>query len=68
VDIVDDGRNAFLFNAGDPVSLVSVIDKALAASSMDDPVRLQARQTMLERYRSEYVADRYLQLYQELLP
>ncbi len=68
VDIVEDGQNAFLFNAGDPASLITALKKALASPPSGDSLRTRARETMLERYRSGHIADHYLRLYKELVP
>jgi glycosyltransferase involved in cell wall biosynthesis len=66
-DLIEHGRNGFLFPAGDAQALERCIDDALSGKFDLGALAHAARQTVVEKYSFESVLDRYRELYQSLL-
>ncbi|MCC7418406.1 MAG: glycosyltransferase family 4 protein [Acidobacteria bacterium] len=65
--VIEDGASGFIVPPGDERALASVLTMLLRDRGMMEEVGRRARQTILERYAIDAVADRYLALYGELL-
>jgi glycosyltransferase involved in cell wall biosynthesis len=62
-EIVDDGRNGFLFRAGDACDLAQVLARVLADGDGRARVAAAARHDMRERFAWDTVAARLLEVY-----
>jgi glycosyltransferase involved in cell wall biosynthesis len=67
VDVIEHEKNGLLFTVDDPDSLTRNLISLLDQPNRRQQLGLTARQTIENYYSLEYVADRYITLYQELL-
>lgn len=66
-DVVQDEENGLVFTTEDPNSLAQALSLLLEQSDLRQQLGRMARQTVEERYSLNFVADRYIAMYQELL-
>jgi len=63
-DVVEEGKNGFLFPAGDPTKLAQTLEKALSATTCyGKEIGRAARRTVTERFGWETVAKRVYDFY-----
>jgi glycosyltransferase involved in cell wall biosynthesis len=62
--IIEDQRNGFLVPPGDVAALSAAIAALLPDAALRERIGAAARATVVERYSSASVADRWLDMYQ----
>lgn len=67
LDIIHDGNDGLLFEYQDEVQLAEHITRLLNDDALKKAIGKAARETMLGRFSLSAIADRYIQLYEELL-
>lgn len=66
-DMVSDGTNGYLFEAGDVSSCVEALKRAVATSAEDySAMSAAARETLAARFSMESVVERHMKLYRSL--
>lgn len=66
-DLIEDGVNGLLVPPGDPEALAGALASLLDSQTLREKLALGARKTICQYYTIESVADRYVNLYQNLL-
>ena len=66
-EIVEDGYNGFLVNAGDVEGLAAQLVRILSDSSLADRMGVRSRLRMQERLTSEEMVNSYVNLYTQVL-
>jgi glycosyltransferase involved in cell wall biosynthesis len=62
-DIVQDGINGLLVNPGDKIGLYNALDKLITDQTFRNNLGLLARQTVMDRYSTESVTKRYIEVF-----
>ena len=66
-DVISDGRDGILVEAEDPASLADGIERLLDDGDLRARLGREARRTIASRFTIDRVADRYRELYEELI-
>jgi glycosyltransferase involved in cell wall biosynthesis len=66
-DLIQDGLNGLLVPPDDAEALATTLEKLLDSRSLREKLGRHARETVCQKYSIEAVANRYLELYQNLL-
>jgi glycosyltransferase involved in cell wall biosynthesis len=66
-DVIEDKQNGLTFTKGDPESLANAVTSLLEQAALREQVGRTARQTIESRYSLEFIAERYIALYNDML-
>jgi len=67
VDVVEDGTSGILFEPGNVSDLSSALKRLLEDVALRRRLGAEARKTISERFSIDIVADKYIELYKNLL-
>ena len=66
-DLINHGESGVLFDVNSEASFLAAMDSVIRSQETWERIGSCARTFVMERYSAEKIADRYLQLYQEIL-
>ena len=66
-NVIEDQQNGLTFTKGDPESLANAVTSLLEQSALREQVGRAARQTIERRYSLDFIAERYIALYNDML-
>ena len=66
-DLIDDGKNGFLFERDNPRQLAEIINRLLSDPALSSSVGARARKTIEQRFTSRHCAEATLSIYDEAL-
>jgi glycosyltransferase involved in cell wall biosynthesis len=67
LNVTEHEQNGLVFNVGDPSSLAGAVAVLLERPELREQLGKAARQTIESRYSLDFIADRYVSLYREVL-
>lgn len=66
-DVIEDKQNGLTFTKGDPESLANAVTSLLEQTALREQLGRAARQTIESRYSLDFIAERYIALYNDML-
>ena len=66
-DVIEHKQNGLTFTKGDPESLANAVTSLLDQAALREQVGRTARQTIESRYSLDFIAERYIALYNDML-